>query len=317
MLGRMDARLTRRHLLRSAGAASLALAAGDLAWAKEDLLERPMPTRKLGGTGETVSVLALGTHPLGKLRDEKAAVALVRRAYDYGITYFDTAPSYSRHQAERRVGAGLKGLRDKVLIGTKSYLMPKKAAMDELDASLKALGTDRVDLFQVHSIRSAKDRDAKLDPEKGTLAAAIQAKKQGKCRYIGVTGHVDPKVMASCLDIFDFDTVLVPVNCADPLYHSFIKGTLPKAKQSGVAAIAMKVFASGRLVPKANADECVRFALSQDIATASVGVSNLKELEADVRAAKRNLPMPQAEQAALTKRFAPHPGTSLEWYKRG
>ena len=166
------------------------------------------------------------------------------------------------------------------------------------------------------SIRSAEDRDAKLDPETGTLAAALQAKKQGKCRFIGVTGHVDPAVMASCLDGFDFDTILVPVNCADPLHTSFVRGTLPAAKKKGVAVIAMKVFAAGKLVARATAADCVRYTLSQDIATASIGADSIAELEADVLAAKRFEPMPAKAQAALTARFAPHPGKSLEWYKR-
>jgi aryl-alcohol dehydrogenase-like predicted oxidoreductase len=307
--------ISRRRFLTGAAAAGLTLGLED-ATAREADLTRPMPTRKLGGTGLTVSVLALGTHPLGRMKDENAAVQLVRRAYDLGITYFDTAPSYSKHRAERRVGAGLRGVRDKVLLGTKSYLLPKAEAMAELEASLKALGTDRVDLFQVHSIRNPKDRDAKLDPERGTLAAAIEARRQGKCRFIGVTGHVDPVVMASCLEVFDFDTVLVPVNCADPLRTSFIRTTLPAAKKREVAVIAMKVFAAGKLVPKAEVAECVRFALSQDVATASVGADSVARLEADVLAAKRFRPMPAAEQAALTKRFAPHPGKALEWYKK-
>ena len=119
--------------------------------------------------------------------------------------------------------------------------------------------------------------------------------------------------MAAALDLFDFDTLLVPVNCADPLLHSFVKPTLPRAKEKGVGVIAMKVFAAGKLLAKnregrATAADCVRYALSQDIATASVGARSIAELTADVLAAKPFEPMSAKDQKALTARQAPHPG---------
>jgi aryl-alcohol dehydrogenase-like predicted oxidoreductase len=279
-----------------------------------------MPTRALGGTGEKVSLLALGGHPLGQLQDDERAVRIIRRALELGITYFDTAPSYSRHRSERRIGEALGDRRDDVLIATKSYQLPAAKALAELEGSLGALGTDRVDVFQVHAVGDAEDRARKLDPEKGVLAAALKAKRQGKVRYIGVTGHADPEVMADCLDVHDFDTLLVPVNCADPLHRSFVEHTLPRAKEKGVAVVAMKVFAAGKLVagekPRATVEECLRYALSQDVATATAGFDSIAELEADVRAAKAFRPLPAEAQTALTERQAPHPGRSLEWYKR-
>lgn len=315
--------LTRRRFLATSAAAALAssLRTGR---AEEDETPDPllaaMPRRPLGKTGAHVSLLALGGHPLGQLDDDDLAVRIVRRALELGVTYFDTAPSYARHRSERRIGKALGGRRDEVLIATKSYAMPAAKALEELEESLDALGTDRVDVFQIHAVTNAEDRKRKLDPEAGVLAAALQAKRQGKVRFIGVTGHADPEVMADCLEVHDFDTLLVPVNCADPLHRSFVEHTLPRAKAKGVGVVAMKVFAAGRLVegdaPRATAAECLRYALSQDVATATAGFDSLAQLEADVRAVKAFRPMPADAQAALTERQAPHPGRSLEWYKR-
>jgi aryl-alcohol dehydrogenase-like predicted oxidoreductase len=126
--------------------------------------------------------------------------------------------------------------------------------------------------------------------------------------------------MAGCLDLHDFDTILVPVNCADPLHRSFVEHTLPVAKKKGVGVVAMKVFAAGRLVagesPRASVTECLRYALSQDVATATAGCDTIEQLEADVRAAKAFAPLTDDVAKALVARQAPHPGTSLEWYKR-
>jgi aryl-alcohol dehydrogenase-like predicted oxidoreductase len=282
-----------------------------------------LPSRPFGATGLRVPILSLGTHPLGTLPDarEAEAVALIRRALDRGLRYLDTAPSYDAHRAERRIRKALEGRdRDGVLIATKSYQMPRAKALAELDASLEALGTDHVDLFQIHAVGDDEDLARKLDPEDGVLAAALAAQRAGKCRFVGVTGHADPAVMARCLDAHPFDAMLVPVNAADPLWLSFVRETLPKASERKVAVIAMKVFAAGRLLagdpPRATAAECVRFTLSQPVATAVVGCRTIAELDADLAAVEPFVPMPADEQAALTGRFAPHPGNELEWYKK-
>lgn len=316
-------KLSRRRFLAGsaavAGSASLLPLSRAFAGDEDDALGLAMPKRPLGRTGERVGILALGTHPLGKLKDDALAVRLIERAIELGVNYLDTAPSYSRHRAERRVGAAVKGRRDKVLIATKSTLTPATKALEQLDVSLKALGTDHVDVFQIHAVGDARDRARKLDAEKGTLAAALRAKKAGKTRFIGVTGHYDPEVMAGCLAMHAFDTVLLPVNCADPLRMSFIEHALGAAREAQTAVVAMKVFAAGRLVnrgERATAAECLRFALSHDVATATAGVTSMEQLLTDVRAAKTFTPMPPAEREALTKRQAPHPGKKLEWYKR-
>lgn len=308
---------TRRDFLLG----TMALGAGALLRGQDPPAVPPvqaMPRRPLGRTGLQVGIVGLGTAPLGTLPDdqEDAAVAVVRRALELGANYLDTAPSYDRHRAERRIGKAIAGRRDDVVLATKSFHLQKQHALLELEQSLQALGTDRVDVFQVHAVTDHEDRKRKLDADAGTLAAALQARKDGKCRFIGVTGHAMPEVIAQCLRDFAFDTVLVPVNAADPLWRSFVGEVLPVAKERGAAVVAMKVFASGALAKQASAAECVRWALSQDVALAVPGCKTVAELEADVAAVRPWQAMSEAEQQALTRRFAPHPGNALEWYKR-
>lgn len=306
--------LTRREVLAAMALAPVARAVQDPGTTP------PMPTRPLGRTGLSVPIVGLGSAPLGTLPDEQedAAVAVVRRAFELGVRYFDTAPSYDRHRAERRIAKALAGRRDEVVLATKSFLLPKAAALAELDDSLRTLGTDHVDVFQVHAIGDDDDRKKKLDPDDGTLAAALAARQAGKCRFIGFTGHAEPEVIARALDDFAFDTLLVPVNCADPLWVSFVRHVLPKAKAKGTAVVAMKVFAAGRLLAtgKVSAAECLRYALSQDVAVAVPGCRTVAEIEADVAAARPFAPMGADEQQTLTERLGAHPGNELEWYKR-
>lgn len=281
----------------------------------------PVPRRALGRTGLEVPILGLGTHPLSTLPDEREeeALALLRRAFALGVRYFDTAPSYTDHRAERRIGAALGAHRDEIVLATKSYRLPRSAALRELEDSLRSLGTDRVDVFQVHAVGDGEDRRRKLDPDTGVLAAALQAQKEGKCRFVGVTGHADPEVVAACLQDHRFDTVLVPVNCADPLWLSFVTGVLPVARARGTAVVAMKVFASGRLLApgsKVSAAECLRWSLSQDVAVAVPGCRTVAELETDAAAVRPFRPMDEAAQRELTARVGEHPGNALEWYKR-
>jgi aryl-alcohol dehydrogenase-like predicted oxidoreductase len=309
--------LSRRAFLAAAAAAPFVRLPQDPAKPAEP---PPIPTRKLGRTGLQVPILGLGTAPLGTLPDdqEEAAVAVVRRAFELGVRYFDTAPSYDQHRAERRLGKALAGKRDQVVLATKSFLLPKEKALAELDDSLRTLGTDHVDVFQVHAIGDAADRQRKLDPEKGTLAAALAAQKAGKCRFVGFTGHAEPDVIAQALDDFAFDTLLVPVNCADPLWVSFVQTVLPKAKAKGTAVVAMKVFAAGKLLETGvvTAAECLRYALSQEIAVAVPGCRTIAEIEADAAAVRPFVPLGDEEQAALTAKLGKHPGNSLEWYKK-
>ena len=287
--------------------------------ARKRALERPMPMRDLGKTGLRVSCLGLGCFYLGNLRDDAAAVAVVRRALDLGVNWFDTAPTYNRGVSEDRVGRGLKGSRDRVFVATKSTVRDGRGARAELEESLRRLRTDHVDLFQFHALRTAKDAEAVFG-ERGAHETILAAKKEGKVRHIGFTGHFDPEMMAAVCRDRPVETVLLPLNALDPHERSFEKGTLPAARERGLGIIAMKVFASGRLVDdpalSPAPEECVRYALSLPVSTAIVGCADLEELERDLAVAKTFEPLGKEEAAALLERTRPFVEKEIEWYKR-
>ncbi len=316
---------SRRAFLRlSAAAAGAVVVAGRRAVAldsggdRKKALERPLPRRDLGKTGEKVGLLGLGCFYLGSVRDERQAVAVIRRAFDLGVNWFDTAPSYNDGESERRVGKALKDVRDRALIATKSTERAGKAAAAELEASLKRLQTDRVDLFQFHALRTAEDV-ARIFAEDGAFPALEAARKAGKVRHLGFTGHYDPALMAAVARERPLETVLLPLNCVDRHDRSFEEGTLPAATSRGLGVVAMKVFASGKLVADAALspapEECLRYVLSLPVSTAIVGCSTLEELEGDLACAKTFEPMKEEEKKALLKRTVPVAARKIEWYK--
>ena len=302
-------RVSRRRFLQ--GAAGLGLAA-PFVFANE----RPMPMRPFGRTGLKVSLAGLGCHPLGRGNlAEKDAVAVIRRAQELGINYFDTAPSYGRGRSETRVGKALKPVRDKVLIATKTLARDRKGTLEELDESLKRLQTDRIDVWQFHALAAKSHTDALLR-KGGALEAAAEAKQAGKVRFIGITGHADPQVFVEAMKRHDFDTLLVPLNCIDPHHRSFESIALPAAHRAKVGVVAMKVFCSGRLPPKiVSAEDCLRYTYGLDMATCIVGVDSIKEVELAAHIARNGKPMGKEERAKLRAATKPH-SPKLEWYKR-
>jgi aryl-alcohol dehydrogenase-like predicted oxidoreductase len=321
---------TRREFLRLSAAAA---AAGGLIGAlpeaarafqdpeeRRRILARPLPKRDLGRTGLRVGALGLGCFYLGNLRDEDAAVGVIRRALDLGVDWFDTAPSYNRGVSEERVGKALKGARDRVRIATKSLARDGPGARAELLGSLKRLDTDRVDLFQFHAVKGAKDVRA-IFGEGGAHAEIAKARKEGKVLHVGFTGHFDPDLMAAVCREREVETVLMPLNCLDPHEKSFEKGTLPAAREKGLGVIAMKLFASGRLVDdpalSPTPEECVRYSLGlAGVSVAISGCSSVAELERDLLVAKAFEPLSAEQRAALLDRTRPFVERRLEWYKR-
>jgi len=319
---------TRREFLRISAAAAAGGAAALLAPAaaalddpaeRKRILEGPLPVRGLGGTGIQTGILGLGCFYLGNLREESAAVSIAARAFDLGVNWFDTAPSYNRGVSEERVGKALKGRRDRVHVATKSTCRDGASARRELEESLKRLRTDHVDLFQLHAVRTAKDVDA-IFAEGGAWAAVQEARKAGKVLHAGFTGHFDPALMAAVCRERPVETILMPLNCLDPHEKSFEKGTLPAAREKGLGIVAMKLFASGRLVDDAalspSAGDCVRYVLGLPVSVAIAGCSSIEELERDLLAAKAFTPFTDAERAALLARTRPFVEKQIEWYKK-
>jgi aryl-alcohol dehydrogenase-like predicted oxidoreductase len=312
----MDERtVDRRTFLKGAAAAAgLASALGPGAvFAAEETI----PRRKLGKTGLEVSLFGLGGYYLGRMDDDAAARNVVARAYDLGVNYFDTAPSYKRGRSESRIGAALKGKRDRVVLATKSTQKTAASVMAELEASLKRFGTDHVDLLQMHSLSDRSDVDRRFARD-AAIAGFERAKKEGKARFIGVTGHVDPGVMSTALDRYPFDTILLPLNPADPHYLSFEKGTLPKAIEKGVGVIGMKVLAAGNLVGKGKlpASECLHYVGTLRVSTMILGCDSIAQVDenaAALRGFTRVDGTAMIKIRASAKRFK---GRETEWYKR-
>jgi len=306
----------RRFLAGSAVAAGLSLSGSWPVFADE----RPMPRRAFGRTGVDVSLAGFGGVQVGRggLSDEEG-VALVHRAMELGIDYFDVAPSYNGGRSERRIGLALERdqRREKVFLATKTLRRDKKGAERELAASLKRLRTDRLDLWQFHALSSTRDTGSILDEKRGALAAGLAAQKAGRVRFLGITGHADPDVFVDALKRYPFDALLVPVNCIDPWHRSFEKTALPFANGKKTAVVAMKVFCSGRLPKRriVGAEDCLRYTYGSAINTCIVGCSSVEEVELAAHVARNLKELTDKERDALRARTKKHsPG--LEWYKR-
>lgn len=278
-----------------------------------------IPVREFGKTGVKLTVVGQGGWALSLMRTKEAATAHVRRAYDLGVNYFDTAHGYWEGHSEEVYGEVLSTVRKHVFITTKSGHRTQKEAAADLDNSLRLMKTDYVDLWQMHSIQSQADVDKIFGPG-GAVEAFEAARKSGKCRFIGFTGHHDPNVHVAMLNAYEhWDSVLMPLHAADPEYLSFQKITLPVALERGIGIQAMKVFANAFLLRVLNAEECLRYSLSLPIHCATVGCSTTGQLEDDVRVAQNFKPYTPEEMQDISKRGGPGglKGPMLEYWKKG
>lgn len=307
-------RVTRRRFLRDAAASGVGLAAASSLALGDD---KSMPMRDLGKSGLKVSLAGLGCFPLGGGKvPEKQAIAVVRRAHELGINYFDTAESYGRGRSEERVGKALKGIRDEVIVATKTLRYDKLGALEQLDGSLKRLQMERVDIWQFHALHSKKQMDQFLG-KGGGLEAAIEAKKAGKIRFVGITGHADPADFVDAMRRHAFDTLLIPLNCIDPHHRSFEEHALPVANKKKVGVVAMKVFCSGRLPAKkiVDAEACLQYTYGLPISTCIVGCDTVKQVELAAHVARNLKVLDEEARAALRAKTVEH-SPKLEWYKR-
>lgn len=274
-----------------------------------------IPKRRLGKTGADVTILGLGGE--GVLRSygrERAAYALINRAIDLGINYFDSAKAYAG--CEGYLGKALGERRREIFLAGKSHARDRKGALAHLSDTLSTLGTDHLDLWQMHDMRSAADIDAVSAPG-GALEAFREAKEQGRVRFVGVTGHENPAILRRCIELFAFDTVLMPVNPAEPQHLSFITDLMPYALQRGVGIIAMKVYCRGMVtqLPAVDAVEpFYRFALSHPVTTAIIGCDTIAQLEENAGYARSFAPLTEKEIGSLTDFVAPY-ARELMYYK--
>ncbi len=278
-------------------------------------------TRELGRTGQRVSVLGLGGYHLG-LPPESEAIRMVRTALDHGMNFLDNCWDYNDGDSEKRMGKALRdGYRQKAFVMTKLDGRTAQSAREQLDQSLQRLQTDVIDLVQIHEVI----RDD--DPERcfaagGTIEALVAARKAGKLRYIGFTGHKDPRIHRHMIETarkngFHFDTVQMPVNVLDAHWRSFAKEIIPLAQQDGIGVLGMKPLAAGLILESgaAPAVDCLRYAMSvPGISVTITGCDSFGVLEQSLWLATTFTPMPDDEQQKLLARTAPY-ASGGKWEK--
>jgi len=269
-----------------------------------------IPRRRLGKTGLDVSILGLGGE--GVLRtfgNEKTADELINTAIDAGVNYFESARAYSG--SESYYGAALKGRRDRIYLASKSHARDRAGAMVHLHETLTNMKTDHLDVWQVHDVRTYEEVEEIFAPG-GAIEAFREAKESGKARFLGVTGHHDPTVIKKCLELFAFDTVLIPVNPAEPEYKCFLEEIVQVAGAGDVGIVGMKAFLRGRLdAPK---KLLFSYALSQPISTAVIGCDTVEQLKENIESAIAYMPLKYKEVQRLHQIVAPY-ARDLMYYK--
>src|SRR5512145_803442 len=228
-----------------------------------------IPKRRLGRTGVKVSALGLGGFHIGQKLSERESVTLIRRAVDNGIDFLDNCWDYNDGDSEARMGKALAdGYRERVFLMTKLDGRTRKAASEQLDQSLRRLGTDRIDLVQIHEVIRDTDPERCFGPD-GAIEALVAARQAGKLRFIGFTGHKHPQIHLDMLETarkhgFAFDTVQMPLNVMDAHYRSFGKEVLPVLVSNDIGVIGMKSMGSGDILKSGvvTPEECLKYALS-------------------------------------------------------
>jgi len=268
-----------------------------------------IPRRALGNTGAEVSLLALGGSHLGDIQDPAEATRIVHEAIDAGVTFFDNAWEYHDGRSEALLGDALRGRRDRVVLMTKvcTHGRDRRVALQQLDESLRRLRTDHLDLWQVHECVYDDDPSLHFAPG-GVIEALDEARRKGKVRFVGFTGHKDPAIHLDMLGRgYPFDTAQMPLNCFDASFRSFERRVLPEVQKQGIAAIGMKSLSGGGYAVRAGvitAAEALRYAMSLSVASVVTGVDSVEVLRQNLAIARGFTPMTADEMDVLRARVA-------------
>jgi predicted aldo/keto reductase-like oxidoreductase len=303
---------TRREFLQVGLAGSITLGATAVRVGAGDQGGKGLATRPLGKTGEHVSILCLGGWHIGSVKDEPEAIKIMHAAIDEGLTFFDNAWDYHDGGSEIIMGKALAapGKRSKVFLMTKNCGRDAKTARQHIEDSLHRLQTDHLDLMQFHEINYDNDPDWIVD--RGALAEALKAQKEGKVRFIGFTGHKSPHIHLKMLPKHPWDTVQMPINVCDYHYRSFAHQVVPEATKRGIAPIGMKSLGGGsdhkgRLVVEkvCTVEEAITYSLSQPIASLVVGIDSMEVLKQDLAIARAFKPLSEEQITKLVARVKP------------
>jgi len=278
----------------------------------EDGIIYDIPHRTLGKTGEKVSMYSLGGQAtLEEAFGHDKAIDIINRAIDLGINYIDTSAYYGtseRGTSERYIGEVMETRRDEVFLATKTFARTYDGAMSDLEKSLNNLKTDKIDLWQIHSISASENID-RIFSNEGCLKAFEEARDQGIVRFLGITGHHSPTPVKELIDRYPFDTVLLALNAADKYYRSFIENVLSTAIEKRIGVIGMKVPARGRIFDKGgiiDMKEAMSYTLSLPVSTIIVGIGEIIELEENIEIAKEFVQLSTDEMLAIEKKAEPH-----------
>jgi len=283
------------------------------------LADAPMPMVTLGKSGLQVSRYCVGGFHMA-VQGEENGVRIIHRAIDLGVNFLDSAHKYHDGRSDEIYGKALTpALRQKVILMSKAQLRDRDGAMRQLDETLRRMKTDYLDLWQCHEVSTHKEVDQIFGPN-GSLEAFVKAKKEGKVRHIGFTGHHDYTVHQRLLDGYDgWETVQHPVNLIDPHYLSFIDNFLPNARKKGLGIIGMKSNAIGEITKNnvAAIQDCLRFSWSQDIDTLVSGAQTTGQLEENVMVLKTLKKMSKQEITLMLHRTKQGKyGSKIERYKK-
>ncbi len=270
------------------------------------VLEGEMIYRTLGATGEKVSAIGMGGFHIGKPETQAESTKLIRTAIDRGITFMDNCWDYHNGESEIRMGKALKdGYRNKVFLMSKIDGRDKKTAAKQIDESLLRLQTDHLDLMQFHEIIRLEDPD-RIFADGGAFEAMMDAKKAGKVRFVGFTGHKDPLVHLRMLETaaahnFKFDTVQMPLNVMDAHFRSFQKNVLPKLVENKIGVLGMKTFGDNFILQSKTVMpiEALHYSLTLPTDVVITGIEKMDILDQAFQAAKTFKPMSQTEISAL------------------
>ena len=293
--------MDRRNFLKKAAAVSVVTTLNS----KHVPAAEPVPHRTLGRSGEKVSLVGLGGYHLGRPSEDEA-IRIIRTALDNGVNFLDNCWDYNDGASEERMGKALRdGYRAKAFLMTKIDGQTKKAAADQLNESLRRLQTDHIDLLQFHEVIRETD-PARIFGPGGGMEAVLEARKQGKVRYIGFTGHKSPDIHYKMLQTgfahnFTFDAVQMPLNVMDAHFNSFEKKVLPVLVEHGIGVLGMKPMGDAIILESKSATpiECLHYAMNLPTSVVITGCDSMERLDQALAAARSFKPMSKTEVAAL------------------
>ena len=311
--------MDRRDFLKTAAAATVVTSLGKPLSHGADTF----PYRTLGHTGEKVSLIGLGGFHLGHQSDEQESIRIIRSGLDAGVNFLDNCWDYNGGVSEERMGKALRdGYRQKAFLMTKIDGQTKKAAEQQLEESLRRLQTDHIDLLQFHEVIRETD-PARIFGTGGSLEAALAAKKAGKIRYIGFTGHKSPDIHLKMLETafahnFTFDSVQMPLNVMDAHFDSFEKKVLPVLVKHNVGVLGMKPMGDSIILKSKTATpvECLHYAMNLPTSVVITGCDSMQILQQALDAARSFKPMSKDEVAQLLAKTSAAAGKGeFEQYK--